>query len=144
MTRKLLVLRGIALLAALLAVYALLSMLTQAMLGGHSADQVWWARVYAWWVDFLTAGLLGLLSVYLWRRAQRTETFTPARPRARRRAFLFPLAYVFLTACLYFADFASYIRGGSPSRSSLYGGIAIACAAVSMALLWSAHRSASR
>jgi hypothetical protein len=142
---KQLLLRGCAVTAALLSLYAVLAMFTQAMLGGHSAGQIWWDRLYAWWVDFLAAGLLALLAVYLWRRSQRAPGITSRRPGLAPRVILFPLGHVFLTACLYFGDFASYLRNSGNSgdqsfRATLYVGISVVCAAVSVATFWSAYK----
>lgn len=130
--------RAMAVAAALVALYALMAMLTQAMLGGHSTQQIWWDRVYAWWVDFSGAGILGSLAVYLWRKSN-----IERRPGAVLRVALFPLAHVFLTGCLYFADFAAYVRNGSASRTTLYAAIAIVFAAASVATFGYA-RSAER
>lgn len=130
MTAKKLLLRAMAVAAALAALYALLAMLTQAMLGGHSAEQIWWDRVYAWWVDFLGAGMLSLLAVYLWRKST-----TEGRPRPILRVVLFPLAHVFLTGCLYFADLAAYARKEGGSRTVSYIAIAIVSVAASVVTL---------
>lgn len=151
MTRKLLALSGLAVVAALGSLYAILAMFTQAMLGGYSPQEVWWDRVYAWWVDFLAAGLLAMLAVYFWRKSRRSDAPLTAERRSRmaRRLVLFPLAHVFLTTCLYFADFGSHLRRGlapaeGSARGTVYLGIAVACGAAAFATFRSAHKLKDR
>lgn len=85
-------------------------MLTQAMLSGASPEDVWWDRVYFWWVDFLAAGLLMMLAVYAWRKSQGSARSENARlgRKVTWRVILFPVGFIVLTACLYLADLAWY------------------------------------
>jgi hypothetical protein len=97
--------------AGLGSVAAFLAMLTQAMLTGTSPEAVWRSRVYLWWVDFLLAGWLLLASVYLVRKSRRLEQAEISQPsKSVQRVVLFPLGHLLLTACLYFADYAWYVR----------------------------------
>lgn len=140
------VLRVVACIVGLGAVYAVLAMFTQAMLGGASAQEIWWDRIYAWWVDFLATGWLLMLAIYLWRRSTRNPSAeTPSRTRSAWRVALFPLAHMLLTGCLYFADFGSYVadypgeqeRGSTPAT---YFGVATLLAVGAAAVFWCAHR----
>jgi hypothetical protein len=140
------VLRGIACLAGLGSAYAFVAMFTQAMLGGPSEAEVWWDRVYIWWIDFLAVGLLLMLAIYLWRRSTRSpESETSRRSRGAWRVVLFPLGHSLLTGCLYFADLGSYLaeqanNQGSGSAPSIYFAIAVALAVGAAGAFWFASR----
>ena len=140
------VLRITAGVAALGAAYAVFATFTQGMLGGVSAQEIWWDRLFAWWVDFLAAGWLLMLAIYLWRRASRKASVeTRSRSRSGWRVALFPLGHVLLTGCLYFADFGSYVAGqvggqGSSSLPSTYFAIAAVLAVGAASVFWFAYR----
>lgn len=140
MTSKRICMGALAILAGIGAMYALLSMLTQGMLGGVSPAEVWWDRLYVWWIDFLAAGLLLMLAVLLWRKAYATTSLRPERG-AKRRVLLFPLAHIFLTSALYFADLAAYLfehgGGDSSSMPALYALVSVTSAVVALAIFWS-------
>lgn len=144
MMRAVVILRVVSILAAFGAAYAVLAFFTQAMLAGRSPEQLWWDRFYAWWVDFLAAGLLALLAVYLWRRARVAaksgNNLSPIGGLSRR-ATLLPIAHVFLTASLYFADFAWYCHEYEHTSSGLYAGVSTACGAAMIATLVFASRA---
>lgn len=96
-------------------------MLAQALLGGVSERAVRWDRTVVWLIYFPSVGLLTLLAIYLVRRALRAKesssgTSSPLR-RVAVRVVLFPLAWILLSGCIYFADFASYL-GRHPSGES--------------------------
>jgi hypothetical protein len=124
--------------------YALLAMLTQAMLGGTSEKAVWWDRVYAWWVDFLAAGLLLMLAIYLWRRARRPNHAKNTRTsRAKWRVVAFPAGHLLLTGSFYCADFAWYLReygARGPESSSIYFPVAALLLFGAVVAFWYAHK----
>jgi hypothetical protein len=141
------VMKVAALAAGAASLYALLSALTQGMLGSAGPEEVWWDRVYAWWVGFLSAGLLLMLAVYLWRKAQHLTRSAPAAQHGRAvwRVVLFPAGHVLLTGCLYFADFASYLRdqgsGGAGSNPSMaYFLVAAVLVSGAAVVFWWAHK----
>jgi hypothetical protein len=133
--------------AALGALYAILAMLTQGMLGGTSSQEIWWDRVIAWWVDFLAAGLLLMLAIYLWRRSGRVgQSVRPPDSTAKWRVVILPLGHLLLTGCLYFADFAWYLReyqageAGAQERSSIYLLIAVLLLAGAVLAFWQGRK----
>lgn len=134
---------GFACIAVLGSLYAVLAMLTQAMLSGTSAESIWWDRIYIWWVDFLAAGLLMMLAIYLWRKSRRLDD--PNAGLDRRvawRIVLFPVGYVLLTACLYFADFASYLKDqdGAGERTATYFAAATGLVMAAITVFWQANK----
>ena len=143
MSRNRIVFTALAAIAALGSLYAILAMFTQGMLGGVSPQEVWWDRIYAWWLDFLAAGLLLMLAIYLWRRARRIEQQSS---RAKWRVVILPLGHLLLTGCLYFADFGWYLRDegiteqGAYQRSAIYLIIAASLLAGSVAAFWQGRK----
>ena len=136
---------ALAWIAGIGSVYLVLAMFTQGMLGGVSPEEIWWDRVYAWWVDFLAAGWLMMAAIYLGKKS-RSLTGRISSPRAARsvwRVVLFPVGHILLTGCLYFADFASYLvdqSGAEASRSTFYFVLSLVLVAASVAVFWYARR----
>ncbi len=132
--------------AGLGSIYAVLAMFTQAMLGGGAAEPGWWDRFYIWWVDFLGAGLLLMLAIYLGRKARRVDRAEEStNPRTRWRVALFPLGQLLLTGCLYFSDLAWYVSehpaNSKPSlQSSVYMALSISLIAAAAIVFWRARR----
>lgn len=136
---------ALAWIAGIGSVYLVLAMLTQGMLGGASPEEIWWDRVYAWWVDFLAAGWLMMAAIYLGRKSRRLINPNVSRggKKSSWRVMLFPVGHVLLTGCLYFADFAAYLMNQASSeanRSTSYFALSLALVAASAAVFWYAHR----
>lgn len=106
--------------ASLVGAYFLIEgMLAQALLGGISEREVRWDRTVVWLIYFPSVGVLALVATYLVRRALRAEdSSSPLPQRAAVRLVLFPLAWILLSGCIYFADFASYLGRHPPNESS--------------------------
>lgn len=136
---------ALAWIAGIGSVYLVLAMLTQGMLGGASPEEVWWDRIYAWWVDFLAAGWLMMFAIYLGRkyRSLISPSISVGSKRASWRVVLFPAGHVLLTGCLYFADLAAYLMNRETSeanRSIFYFALSLVLVAASAAIFWCAHR----
>ena len=132
-----------AVVAALGAAYAVLAMFTQGMLGGISASEVRWDRIVVWWVDFLAAGLLLMLAVYLWRRSGHTVSSRSSNS-GKWRVVILPVGHLLLTGSLFFADFAWYLReyeaGEAQVRSGGYLFLAILLLGGSALAFWWARK----
>lgn len=136
---------ALAWIAGIGSVYLVLAMFTQGMLGGASPEEIWWDRVYAWWVDFLAAGWLMMAAIYLGRKSRRLikPNASSSGVESSWRVVLFPAGHVLLTGCLYFADFAVYLvnqAGSEASRSTFYFALSLALVVASGAVFWYAHR----
>lgn len=145
MTGKRIALVGCGLVAAVSSIFFFGSMLAQTMLGGVSEREVWFDRVVVWLVYFPTAGLLAMASVYLIRRAKQGELPIGNRVGVRR-VVLFPLGWLCLAACLYFADFAWYLREyrvaeeGAYQQSNVYLILAVLLLAGSASAFWQGRK----
>lgn len=136
---------ALAWIAGIGSMYLVLAMFTQGMLGGASPEEIWWDRIYAWWVDFLAAGWLMMAAVYLGRKSRRliNPSGSPSSAKSSWRVVLFPAGHILLTGCLYFADFAAYLvnqTSSEASRSTSYFALSLALVAASAAVFWYAHR----
>ena len=134
------ILIALAWIAGLAAAYLVLAMFTQAMLGGSSAEEIWWDRVYTW-LEFLVAGWLSMTAVYLSRRARDLMGGAGIQNRSLWRLLLFPMGHALLAGCLYFADFATYlVDQGRSARSLSYQALAVGFVAAAAIVFWYARK----